>query len=357
MSRILVIGGFGFYGSRVVDSLRERGHRVVASSRALAGREGLEFDLGDPEGYAGLCDYDLVINASDTVGASPAAAARYVLDNGGTWMEMGAHAPTVERLLSLPSSPHPLGTVLVGVGVFPGLSTALARAVAERGSGCEQIELGVQLSPLSGAGPANCALMAESLFIPAMRFEGGEAKTLASAIGPAVELDYRNGSRKGVLVTLPDTHLIARATKAPKVATYFSLRPGWLRFNFLFLAHFVRLLRVLRGPLVWLLTKQLIVLRAILLRGVGTRVELLAVADRGLDSERSESLVFEDGHASTAIGVCAAAEAWLRRGQSQRPFGIHGVGELFTLDELRRYLDPGPHTSGRRPMLRTDAPP
>jgi len=350
MSRILVVGGFGFYGSKVVDALRGRGHNVVPSSRELAGREGLRFELGDPDSYPALIDFDLVVNASDSVGASPLAAARYVLDNGGTWMEMGAHGPTVERMLRLPTGAHPIGTVIVGVGVFPGLSTVLARDVAGRGPGCERIELGVRLSPLSGAGPGNCALMAESLFIPASAYEGGRPRERRVAVGPSVKLRFADGEHEAALVTLPDTSLIWRATEdaeVAEVATYFSLRPGWLRINFVILAWVAWLLRFARRPLVWLVTKQMVVVRAWLLREVETRLELVAVADRGLDSERSESLAFEDGQGATALGVCAAAEAWLRRDDRRRPLGVHGVGEVFELDELKRYLEPG----GPRPSM------
>jgi hypothetical protein len=262
-----------------------------------------------------------------------------VLASGGAWMEMGAHLESTERLLALAVGDACVGTAVIGVGVFPGLSTALARAVAlQGGGGCESIELGVRLSPLSGAGRANCALMAESLFVPATRYEDGTLMHARTALGQRASLTYAGQVATSVNVALPDTLLIQRSTGAAKVVSYFALVPAWLRFNFSALAWMCRLLRVLARPLAWLVTWQMIVLRAWLLRNVETRVQLLAVADRGTPRERSRELSFADGQQATAAGTIAAVEAWLARGPERRPVGVFGLAELFDLDELLPHI-------------------
>ena len=338
MSRILVIGGFGFYGTKVVERLRSRGHSVVASSRALEGREGLELDLADPEVYAKLSEFDAIVNASDSVNAPPDALARQVLEFGGTWVELGAHAPTVARLLALDVGPHPLGTLIVGAGVFPGFSSVLARKVA--GGDASSVELGVRFSPLSGAGPGNCALMAESLFIRAKRYEDGKLRSSLTAVGKGASLPFDSGEAPGQSVTLPDIHLIGRVTEARTIGTYLSVDPGYLRFMFRVAAWVSLVLRPLRRLLVPLQAWMLTQLRAKRLRETKTSVELVAVANRGTEHERRASLSFEDGHDATARGAAAVVEAWLRRGESRRPFGVFGVAELFELPELQLYARP-----------------
>ncbi|MCA9687376.1 MAG: hypothetical protein KC457_34765, partial [Myxococcales bacterium] len=293
------------------------------------------FDLASPDSYAAIGEVDLVVNCSDSVNAPPDAAIAHVLAYGGTWMEMGADTPSAERLLSLEVPADCKGEVLLGVGVFPGLSTALARAVAEDvtdGQGCARIELGIRLSPLSGAGRGNCALMAESLFVPALRWEGGRRVESRTALGPSLTLPFDGRPAPANNFALPDTVLIRRCTGAADVCSYFALVPAWLRFNFGALAWMAWLLRFARGPLVWLLTWQMIVLRAWLLRSVETRVQLVAVADRGTPRERSRSLDFADGQQSTAAGVVAAVEAWTRAGRRQP--GLRGVAERFDLEAL-----------------------
>ena len=351
MSRILVIGGFGFYGQRVVEDLRARGHSVLASARALAGREGLELELQDPEAYAKLGEFELVVNASDSVGAPPDALAKQVLEFGGTWIEMSAHEPTVERLLELDVGPHPLGSLIIGAGLFPGLSTVLARAVVEAHPGSQELELGVRLSPLSGAGPGNCALMSESLYLRASRYEDGALRRSLTAIGARAELEFSDGVARAANVTLPDTILLRRATKVPTITTYLSVSPAWLQRNFTLMAWLCALTRPLRRPLTWLLTRALCALRVERLRETTTRVELVAIVNRGGPDEARRELCFDDGQGATALGAGAAVEAWLRRDQRRRPYGVFGLAELFTLAELSRYFEPPAGRTVSRPSL------
>lgn len=341
MCRVLVIGGHGFYGSKVVATLRARGHEVTVGARRPQGRaDAVQIDLASPETFAALAGFDAIVNCSDSVNAPPDAAVAHVLEHGGVWLEMGAHAGASERLLALGSNRACVGTAVIGVGVFPGLSTALARAVAEQGGGgCEKLELGIRFSPLSGAGRANCALMAESLFVPATRFEAGNMVEAPTALGEKAVLTFAGKPATAVNVALPDTSLIHRATGAPAVLSYFALVPGWLRFNFLALAWMCKLLRFAKRPLAWIVTWQMVVLRAWLLRNVESSVQLLAVADRGTPRERSRELSFADGQQATASGTVAAVEAWLARPSERRPAGVFGVAEVFELDELLAHVD------------------
>ncbi|HLT37401.1 MAG TPA: hypothetical protein VK034_14010 [Enhygromyxa sp.] len=349
MARILVIGGSGFYGSKVAAALR-RDHEVVIGSRR-AGQAGVvEIDLARPQTFANFAGFDLLVNCSDSVNAPPDAAIVHALAHGLTWLEMGADTHATERLLALASPTPCTGTAIIGVGVFPGISSALARAVIERAPACSSIELGIRLSPLSGAGRANCALMAQSLFVPAVHYRGGQRIEEPTALGPGVSLPYLiSGELRPALsnvVALPDTALLRAGCAVPDLAVHFALVPGWLRFNFGLLARMVRWFRFARRPLAWLIEWQMIVLRAWLLRGVESRVEMVALADRGRPSERACALGFADGQTATAHGVAAAVYAWTR--EPEHRAGLFGVADYFSLESLLAGLD---HLDGR-PQLR-----
>jgi hypothetical protein len=349
MARILVIGGFGFYGHRVADLLR-RDHEVVVGSRRPREAGAVEIDLDRAETFSNFAGFDLLVNCSDSVNAPPDAAIMHTLAHGGTWLEMGADTPSTERLLALQPPSSCTGTVIIGVGVFPGISSTLVRAVIERGPECASIELGVRLSPLSGAGRANCALMAQSLFVPAVFRRGGTRIEAATALGPSVQLPYlREGELRpatSVTVSLPDTVLMLASFAVPDAAVHFALVPSWLRFNFMLLAHMTRCFRFARRPLAWLITWQMIVLRAWLLRGVESRVEMVALADRGQPSVRACALSFVDGQAATAFGVAAAVHAWSC--EAEHRAGLFGVANYFSLEQLLAGLE----HHGQRPALR-----
>ncbi len=340
MPRVLVIGGRGHFGARVLETVRALelpGLEVTAASRRAAYR----VDLADPESFPVMLSFDVIVNCADTVRAPPDAAARYCLERGLIFMDMGADAVTVERLLALrlpqeqTSSSPARGVVIVGVGVFPGLSTALAAqacALAERPEG---VTLGVRLSPLSGAGPGNCALMVHMLQLPSVRFEGGR-RVEGSAVGAALTLPYAGvGPRVSNLVGLPDAALIHRATGALAVQTAMALNPGVFRFSFRAIAWMLAIAGPLRGLLLALTRWSLFLLRGVLLRRVESRVQLTASArarEQGEGEEVTLMLDVADGREGAALGVAAVVSCCLER-QLIEP-GVYAVPELFELDAL-----------------------
>jgi len=333
----LVVGGMGFYGARVARALEARGHTVSRGTRRPEGREGaVRIDLNDPSTFGALQGFDAIANCSDSVGAAPDEAIGHVLEVGGLWLEMGADSVSTDRLFAIEAGPEARGTAVVGVGVFPGLSTALARAVAEDGPSCDTLVVGVRVSPLSGSGSANCTLMAETLFEPALRFEGGRRVFARTAVGPVLRLPFDGVEHSAANLALPDTVLVQRATKVETVGAYMALVPGVMRLNFTVLAWCLWPLASLRRPLVRLIAWQLTLLRAWLLRGVESRLQLVAVADQGRPTERSRGLTFADGQEATAAGVVAAVQVLVGR---ETPAGVVGLAEVCRLEELLEAAD------------------
>lgn len=331
--RILVIGGRGFYGARVVEVLR----RLAGVHVTPGGRHEIEghIDLLDPATFPVMDTFDLVVNCSDTVRAPPDPAVAYALLNEVVFFEMGADSPTVERLLNLPTV-GARGTVVVGVGLFPGVSTSLAHSVAKTGSPAKTIDVFVRFSPLSGAGVGNCALMVDALSQPSYRFERGERRE-----GPIVGTEVRasfSGTRgaAAAAVAMPDVALVRRGTGVPDVATYLALAPGLLRHSFRLLAAALRASGPLRPVGRRLVAWSLWLSRGLLLRNVPTPVQITAVADRGLPTERTWRLAVDDGQQATALAVAAAVESWRDRGPP--PPGLYTAGQVFDGEALVRRM-------------------
>ena len=331
MRRCLVIGGRGYYGARVVEQLG----RLDGLEVSTAGRRGGDttLDLADAETLHVLDGWDLIVDCADTVGAPPDAAVRRVLARGGTWLEMGADSPAVERLLAL-SVPDPAGAIVVGVGIFPGLSTAVAADVAARVTGpLERVDVAVRLSPLSGAGPGNVSLMTSSLETPSYRYEAGQ-RLEGPVLGESRAFPYaRVGDQVAMHVALPDTALVRRATGAPDVASWLAVSPAWLRFNFMALTAMLRVAGPLRRPLLWLTDRLMALTRGVFLRRVSSSVQLTARA-RGADGSVAERrLDVPDGQLGTALGVAAAVALLLSRDAPPAP-GVYTVADLFAVDDL-----------------------
>lgn len=318
---------------KVAEALKARGYTIARGTRSARGREeAVQVDLTNPATYSAMAPFEVVVNCSDSVGVPPDRAVQHILATGGAWLEMGADGPSMDRLFSLKPNEEAKGTAILGMGVFPGMSTLLARAVSEDGPSCETLDLGIKVSPLSGAGRGTCALMAESLFVPATRYEKGALQTTRTALGKTATLPFPAQPWPSTNFALPDTELIHRATGIPTITVSIALVPSWLRFNFGALALLSALLRPFRALLVPLLTWQLMLLRTVFLRNVESELQILAVADRGKPTERSRTLSFPDGQQATAEGTAAAVDAWLNEA-SHRP-GIFSVAEYFTLAQL-----------------------
>lgn len=325
--RVLVLGAGGFYGRRVVRALRGvDGIEVVRGSR----RGPVAVDLTHRQTFARLEGFAVVINCADTIRASPVAAAQQVLETGGCWMDMGADPQTASRLLALHAD-EPRGHVVVGVGVFPGLSTMLARHVAELATDLRSLDLAIRVSPLSGSGLGNCALMLAMLEQPGFDFFEGRRRE-RPGVGGSIDVRYPGvGTDIAHALTLPDTTLVRVSTHAPSVATHMTTVPGFLVRSFGLIAWLLLRAGPLRGMLRASMLASLWLMRALLLRGVTSRVSMTAIANRGESDEVVRGLDFADGQAATATGVAATVRLWCQRPQPEP--GCYSPAQLFVLDE------------------------
>ena len=64
--RVLVIGGTGYYGQKVMEALRRAGFAVSSGARRGAD---VRVDLRDVSTFRALRDYAAIVNASDSVRA------------------------------------------------------------------------------------------------------------------------------------------------------------------------------------------------------------------------------------------------------------------------------------------------
>jgi hypothetical protein len=129
-----------------------------------------------------------------------------------------------------------------------------------------------------------------------------------------------------VRIGLADAPLMHAATGAD-AAVHLALRPGFLRHGFRFIAAMARLLGPLRPIALAPAHFGLWLLRAVLLKSVPSPVELTAVS-----GDRHRQLQFADGQVAT--GHAAAAAVWCWRNLSERPSGVHPVGEVLSVDAL-----------------------
>ncbi len=306
---MVVIGGEGFYGARVVRALRERGYDVTVAGRPPASdAKPVAIDLIDPTTFEPLREFDLIVAIADSVSAPSDALISWVDRSGGRLVEASAFAPFYRRAIARVSDTN--ATIVLGAGVFPGASTALALSAAaelEKDAAVEQIDIAVRISPFSGAGWGNSLLMARMLALPSFEWVD-DARQERPTVGRSKSFTFTGGSGTAAQVDLPDVELVRLATRSPGVTAWMALRPSWLLINFRILAWIVAHAGPFRRVLLALTHWQLAFLRGLVLRDRTTRVEITAEA-HGFGESRIARREFDDGFEATAAGVADAVDA------------------------------------------------
>lgn len=319
MARIVVIGGSGYLGSRVVTALRRAGADVQVASR----RGPVVVDSSRPETFAALAPFEVVVDVTDTVTSPPDALVAWCLAQGKTVLEATSDAPCVERLAA--AHRHTTGRLVLGGGLFTGLSNLLARDVARRVGTPEQLTLGIASSPFSGAGTGTVALMVGAMNVPAVRYANGERLEVAGLTrGPT--LDFAGQPRPSVRMSLAEPPMLRASTGAQRVDAFFAPKPSLLVAAFTALPAW--LLR--QGWYRALLGGYFSVLRRLVLRSRVTAVELLAQARRGGESV-TRFLRAPDGMTAGGVALAAMAEALAT---APGPAGLRYIDDACELEPL-----------------------
>jgi hypothetical protein len=325
---VVVIGGHGYLGGRIAALLEALPVDVSVAGR----RSPLRVDLDDPSTLGALDAFDVVIDAADLRTASPDAAAQRVMEKGHTFVEISADPEVVRRLYESGDGATK-GSLVLGAGLFPGLSNVLSAALARETPHCRRLELVVRYPSLSAAGPGTSALMARFLARDRRWFEEGtERSGRPMAVlgdvpfpisGESGRAALACGLAEGLMLHWSTGVATTRAALAPAPGA-----PGWLARLGLALTPW------------WLLRRRSVeaaVARAAgwfrgkVLRGRKAPVEVVARADAGGHSTY-RSVWVSDGMEATAACVAAAVELLLRP-RERRP-GVYLPDQLFELPEL-----------------------
>ena len=336
--KVVVIGGHGFYGQKVVAALSSLQNikTYIASRRSKSPH--IKLDLCDESSFERIREFDVVINCSDSVAAAAQALMKYCLKTGIDYFEMGATEFSTQNLLNV-SVDQPKGRAIIGVGIFPGISTILAHHVCkEQQYNVNSLELGIRLSPLSGAGAGNCNLMTKMLTIPSYSIIDGQV-VHDRPVGRAVSFYFHGGNTYTAnQIALADTALLNHAMKVPNIATYLAINPSFLRYNFSLLSVIYKYLGPLKNFYLWGVYQILRLTRSVLFQNKSTEVQFSIVVNRGEANEVHQHLTIKDGQMGTAFGVAVALSLWHEK--SDLKPGIYGVSQAFDLETFAQcWLD------------------
>ena len=165
MSRILVLGGYGGFGSAIVEQLLSDGHEVLVAGRSLAraqsfcaGRAGLiplcvdRLEIG-----AALATYQphLVVDASGPFQAMDQTVPGACISAGIPYCDIADSTAFVCNIGLLDARAKRAGlAIITGASSVPALSGAVIRELAEGMTHVAAVEMAISASNKASAGPA-----------------------------------------------------------------------------------------------------------------------------------------------------------------------------------------------------------
>ncbi len=314
--RIIVLGGTGFLGAKTVEALK----RFPQVDVLVASRRGpLVVDVAKPETFSELVPADVIVDLTDGTRSQPDALASWCLQHGKTLLEATSDAETVRRLVEAHRHSAGPGRVVVGAGIFTGVSNLMARAVADEAGEGASLSWAVASSPFSGAGKGTIALMVDAAARKVVRTVNGRREESSLAAGPT--LDFAGTKRPSLRMSLAESEMLPLSTKASSIETFFAPKPGLLVAAFTLLPAFLLQAKWFRSALEAYFT----VLRRFVLRSVPSSVQMVARAEKnGRVFERHTSS--SDGMEAAAFAIAAMAE-----GVAKAPMvpGLHFIDEVL----------------------------
>jgi hypothetical protein len=332
--KVVVVGGNGHLGALAVRALRRAGPSVEV---VVASRRGpLRVDLADPTTFGALDGATVVVDVANATASAPDALARHCLERGIVFVESTSDAAALARLAALRAEGP--GAVVLGAGIFTGVSNLLAREAVRAARSARSVLLAISSSPYSAAGSGTIDLMTAAMARPSVRWRAG-ARTEGPNIERGPRVRFPSGELPSLRMSFAEQEMIGPSTGVPDADVVFAPRPSLLVAAFLLLPG--ALLRA--GWFRWCMNAYFVVLRKWLLGFRRSAVEIVAEVEGEGAARRAVRAA--DGMAAGGNAIAAIALALGRRALAgEPPRGVRFVDqelELGPVVELANSLAAG----------------
>jgi NAD(P)-dependent dehydrogenase (short-subunit alcohol dehydrogenase family) len=325
--RVGIIGASGYMGEEAARALALLPNlEVVPLNRKGDLPRGRAFDLSDPLTYPAADDLDLLVNASDAARVSPIPFYEHALARGKLLLETtadrGAMAALIDRFRGQPSA----GCLVLGVGIFPGLSNLVGAAAAAKARPCKRLEVGLRFGPFSRGGQGMVDLAATMFRHDSVQVQDHELAP-GSPIQDGPVLPFMSANWSTVIVPFCEPELLHLNRRAPSIVLAVAPAPWILRPMFLMLPLALARAKAFQA----LMQAYFALLRRVLFRWRRSPVEIVAVAHNA-HAQRRLALKTPDGMRLGGDAIAAVVQALQER--PHRPTGAVPVDKLFDLDDI-----------------------
>lgn len=236
---VLIAGGYGEVGRRLAAVLvRSYADRVIVAGRSLerareaaalaGGARALAIDVNDAasieRALGGVATVVCCVEQDEHRALLRAAAA-----HGLAYTDLTASA-IWRTALALRGEAEASGArIVLGAGLVPGISSAMARAAADRVGPLESVQTALLLSVGDAVGPDSLSYLMRELTTPLVVTEGGRERTAACFSEPrAVDFPAPLGRRIARRAPFADQYFFRRSLGVGTATTLLALEPRWM---------------------------------------------------------------------------------------------------------------------------------
>lgn len=315
--KVLLLGGYGVFGSRLAELLRRDGHQVTIAGRDLAAAEAQAARIGaaalrlDRQGdLAALAGYEVVVDAAGpfhSYGGDRYRLPQAAIAAGLHYLDLSDDAGFCAGIGALDAAAKAAGVAVVsGLSSVPAVSSAAVIALAE-GAAVRLIDTAILPGNRAPRGLSVMRSILAQVGRPVPVWQGGRWQRVPGWSDPADYTLPGGVRRQGWRIEVADTRLFPAHFGSETVTFRAGLELGVLRYG---LAAFGLLQRLLRLPI----SRPLLGL----FKGVADLLEPFGSGRGGMvvtvladEQLRSWRLIAEDGEGPFIPAV--AARALLRR--------------------------------------------
>ena len=341
--KILVVGGAGHIGRRMVSSLESNSQfeATVGGRNPQRYKNGVLICVDQPDTFPVVDSFDAVINCTDTFRLNPVPLFEYCIRHQKLYVETTADTETYIKLFdafdALPVDQR-LGTAILGMGIFPGLSNIVAGDAIRALENCHTIDVHLSWSVISGAGAGTCEVMVQSLARPIKHARDGQIVD-AAPVGKPQAVDVFDGLKSGFELGLPESYLLFKSQHVPNTSVIISTRPAGPGF-LIRCVHWMTGIGIFRPKAIQFVLRHLFrLIRVRLLSNRSTSLQIVAVARSNNNECNSITRrIGCDDAFQAAADVALCCLNLFNKNPTPAP-GIYTADQLFTLEQFHSELE------------------
>lgn len=237
---VLIAGGYGEVGRRIAAQVARRyPDRVIVAGRSLErAREGVKALGGRARALAvdvnDAASIERALGGVSTViccveQAAPHRLLRAAATRGLAYTDLTASAIWRTALAVRDEAEASAARIVLGAGLVPGVSSAMARAAADSIGPLESVQTALLLSVVDAFGPDSLSYLMRELTIPLVVTERGHERTAACFSEPrAVAFPAPLGRRTARRAPFADQYFFPRSLGVTTATTLLALEPRWM---------------------------------------------------------------------------------------------------------------------------------